>query len=440
MIRTAKADLIGRTLGAFEIRERISTGGMGTVYKAYQRGMDRTVALKVLPPELAAKPVALQRFYQEARSAARLDHPNIVRAIDVGEHEGLHYFAMEFVEGESLARRIKRGGRLSEAEAVRVIAAVAEALDAAHASGIIHRDVKPENVLIATDGTVKLADFGLVKRLDLDLGLTQPGKGVGTTNYMAPEQFRDAKNADARCDIYGLGGTLYSALTGVAPWAGMEPLPMFERKVVGDLPSVKQLAPAVSVRMESVVRRAMDPKPERRFANCTEFLSDLEGRMRAPRPQSIEELPTRDDVDLAAEAARQSASTTARQPELAGEEQAWFVRYSDVSGERKQMRLRAEEIRQGIRSGRLADDMRVSRSEHGPWLHLSAFNEFLDVVAHLKHTMQQSEMRTDIERTVEALRAGVPLRSRERSWLPLIIGGLVAAAAIGGVAIWLLKR
>jgi serine/threonine protein kinase len=238
-----------------------------------------------------------------------------------------------------------------------------------------------------------------------------------------------------RCDVYGLGATLYTALTGTIPWAGLDPLQSYERKLVGDLPSVKQLVPILSVRVESVVRRAMEVKPERRFVSCAEFLSAIEGRERAARPLPIEEAPTRDEVDLGSEPPKQPAP-----PVQDAEQVAWFVRYFDATGERRQVKLRAEEIRQGIRSGRLADDMRVSRSEQGPWLHLSAFNEFVGVVAQLRHsTQQQSEMKSDIERTVEALRAGAPLRRRERNWLPLIVGGL-AAAALLGLAAWLLNR
>ncbi len=432
--RMAQPDLTGRTVGGFEIRERISRGGMGTVYKAFQRGMDRTVALKILPDELAANTVALQRFYQEARSAARLDHPNIVRAIAVGEQDGMHYFAMEYVEGESLARRAKRTGPLAEAEAVRIIVAVAEALEAAHQKGIIHRDVKPENVLIAADGTVKLADFGLVKRLDADLGLTQAGKGVGTTNYMAPEQFKDAKNADARCDVYGLGATLHMLLAGVVPWPGLEPLAMYQRKLADDLPHIRSLNPAVSERVAAVIRRATDPDPAKRFENCVDFLSEIEGRPREARPLPIEEQPTRAEVDVAAggAAGRQAAGA-------ADEQHVWFVRYFDASGQRKQVKLRTDDVRQSVKSGRLAGDMRISRNENGPWLHLNAFNDFVDLVAQLKHSPKQTEMKSDIVRTVEALRAGAPLRRREKNWLPIVIAGVVIVGALG-LAIWILNR
>jgi serine/threonine protein kinase len=428
LVQTLNIDLIGRTLGGFEIREPIGAGGMGTVYQARQQGMDRLVALKVLPAHLAANPVLLERFYQEARSAARLDHPNAVRAIAVGEQDGLHYFAMEYVEGESLARRIARRGRLAEADAIATIAAVGEALEAAHAVGMVHRDVKPENVLITRDGRVKLADLGLVKRLDQDLGLTQAGKGLGTMTYMAPEQFKDAKHADARCDVYALGVTLYTALTGVVPWAGVEPLEMYKRKRREPLPSLRGASPPVSEKTEAAIGRATRPEPTDRFPRVSEFLRALGVATAASRPRRSIESPTAVELDIARPVA-------ARLPADADVADVWYVRYTEA-GQRKQLRLRSAEIRQGVRSGRLARDIRVARAEAGPWLHLSGFNEFVDLVAHLSRNKQETKMESDIERTVAALRAGAPLRRRERSWAWVVwlagCVGLVAAAAAYG--------
>jgi serine/threonine protein kinase len=422
--------LTGHTLGDFEIRERVSTGGMGTVYKAFQRGMSRDVAVKVLPVELAERPVALQRFYQEARAAARLDHPNIVRAISVGEQNGLHYFAMEYVEGENLARRFKRAGPLLEKDGIRIITAVAEALAAAHARGIIHRDVKPENVLITDSGQVKLADFGLVKRLDQDLGLTDTGKGLGTTNYMAPEQFKNAKNADVRCDIYGLGATLYAALTGVVPWAGLEPFAMYKQKIAGNLPPPRQMKPQISPRTEAVILRAMRIDPRERFANCGQFIVDLGAQPARPMPVPIDEEPTRAAIDM--------SDDTQGAPSSAAREDTWHVRFFE-KGQRKQLRLRSSEIRHGVKSGRLADDMRISRSENGPWLRLSAFSEFVDLVAQLTRGAEAVEMESEIQSTLAALHAGAPLRRRERNWQLLIAGSLVALVTLG-VAYWLLHH
>lgn len=430
LARIAQIDLVGRTLGDFEIRELVSTGGMGTVYRAFQRGMNREVALKVLPVELGEHPIALQRFYQEARAAARLDHPNIVRAISVGSQDGLHYFAMEYVEGENLARKFKRRGPLDEGEAIRVITAVAEALAAAHARGIIHRDVKPENVLITESGQVKLADFGLVKRLDQDLGLTDTGKGLGTTNYMAPEQFKNAKNADVRCDIYALGATLYAALTGVVPWAGLEPMAMYKQKCAGDIPAPRQVQPNITPRTETVILRAMRVDPNQRYSDCGKFIAELGGRPNRPVPEPIEDQPTRAAIDLTAE----PAPIRIVEPR----EDTWHVRFVE-KGLFKQLRLRSAEIRQGAKSGRLTNELRISRNENGPWMPLSAYSEFVDLVAQLTRGAEAVKMESSIHQTVAELHAGAPLRRRERNWRLVVAGGLIAALALV-TAVWVLTH
>jgi serine/threonine-protein kinase len=429
VVRTAAHDLTGRTLGEFEIRERVSTGGMGTVYKAFQTGMQRIVALKVLPPDMAANEVTLQRFYQEAKLAAQLDHPNIVRAIAAGTDEGTPYLAMEFVEGESVKQRLKRQGKLNEPEAIRITLAVAQALSVAHARGIIHRDIKPENVLLTRDGQVKVADFGLAKRLDQDLALTQEGKGLGTTLYMAPEQFKNARDADARTDVYSLGLTLYAMLSGAAPWAGLDITEVYKRKQAGDLAPVRQLVPSVSSRTESVIERATQPVPDRRYANCGELIAELQPPAGATMARP---------AVLAQPLADEQGPSAAVRPDPTPQAVDWFVRYFDKDGKRRQLRLRTDELRQGVKSGRLATDMRVARSEQGPWLHLSAYNEFVDLLAQLSRGTQEAAMEKDIHKTVAALHAGAPLRRRDRPWaLWLAIGAAVVVAA--ALAIWLLQ-
>lgn len=441
MVQAANQELIGRTLGDFEILECIGTGGMGIVYKAHQRGMERPVALKVLPMHLAENPVLLQRFYQEARSAARLDHPGIVRAITASEQDGLHYLAMEYVDGETLAKRLRRAGPLAEPEAVRVVAAVAEALEVAHARGIIHRDIKPENVLITKDGRVKLADLGLVKRLDQDLNLTQAGKGLGTTNYMAPEQFKDAKHADARCDIYAMGVMLHTALTGKLPWPGLAPLEMYQRKRAGDLTPVRQLRPDASDRVAAVIERATQVDPQSRYATAAEFLAGLEGRRSsAAEPPLAEPLPettTRDEIDLRAQP---SVSVPASGPAAEAPSDGWFVKFIDADGQIKLLKLREDDIRHGLKSGRLARQLRIARSEHGPWLLPNAYKEFVDLVAQIKRGADAIEMQSDIERTVASLRAGAPLRRRQFDWRPLVWVGVVLAAGVIALALWLANR
>ena len=178
--------MVGKTLGEFEIVERIGRGGMGTVYKAAQPSLGRFVAVKVLPPEFSRNPNFLVRFDREARAAAAVRHPNIVDIHTVGEDRGVHYIAMELVGGENLSQIVQRDGALPAGRALEIMKQAADALAKAHAAGIVHRDIKPSNLLLTAKGLVKVADFGLAKRPDVDASVTQTGKGLGTPQYLPP--------------------------------------------------------------------------------------------------------------------------------------------------------------------------------------------------------------------------------------------------------------
>src|SRR5436309_8580633 len=223
-------------VGNYDLLEKIAEGGMGAIYRGRHRHTGQIVAVKIMPPHMASKPVLLKRFGQEFRAASRLDHPNVVRALDYGESGDMPYLVMEFVEGESLGSKLERDGRIPEPDAIRIIAQVAQGLHRAHKQNLIHRDVKPDNILVTNEGVAKLADLGLVRETDTDLNLTKTGRGLGTPHFMAPEQFRNAKNADVRCDIYSLGATLYQMVTGELPFRSVNgPLDAFMKKVRNDL-------------------------------------------------------------------------------------------------------------------------------------------------------------------------------------------------------------
>jgi serine/threonine protein kinase len=209
----------GRKLGHFELEEPIGVGGMAAVIKARDMNLDRLVALKVLPPEMAADPDHLQRFEQEARAAARLDHENIARVYFCGADKGLHFIAFEFVEGENLRARVDRLGTLSVAEAVNYVLQVAKGLAHAAARGVVHRDIKPSNIIVGEHGKAKLVDMGLARSLDrrTDGGLTHSGVTLGTFDYISPEQALEPRSADVRSDLYSLGCTFYQMLTGRSP-------------------------------------------------------------------------------------------------------------------------------------------------------------------------------------------------------------------------------
>src|SRR5262249_46486300 len=172
-----------QSVGNYELIEKIAEGGMGAIYRGRQRDSGMIVAIKIMPTHMAQNPILLKRFEQEFRAASRLDHPNIVRAIDYGDTGDQPYLVMEFVEGESLGQKIERDGRMNEADAIRVIAQVAQGLPRAHKQNLVHRDVKPDNILVRPDGVAKLADLGLVKETDTDLNLTKTGRGLGTPHF-----------------------------------------------------------------------------------------------------------------------------------------------------------------------------------------------------------------------------------------------------------------
>src|SRR5258707_127658 len=221
---------------------------------------------------MAGNNVLLKRFEQEFRAASRLNHQNIVRALDYGDAGNTPYMVMEFVEGESLGRKLERDGPLHEAEAIRLIAQVAQGLHRAHKEGLIHRDVKPDNILVTKDEVAKLADLGLVKEVEADLNLTRTGRGLGTPHFMAPEQFRNAKNADIRCDIYALGATLYMMVTGELPFRSNGPLDAWMKKIHNELTPPREVNSELGERIDWAIRRAMSADPDKRPHTCREVV------------------------------------------------------------------------------------------------------------------------------------------------------------------------
>jgi len=278
----------GETLGSYRLLRQIGAGGMGAVFLADDPPNGRQVALKVLPKGHALDREALRRFRQEAESAFRLSHPNIVRGYAAGEDRGFAYYAMEWCEGESLDRRLQREGSLPWREAVEVSAQVARALLYAHEHGLVHRDIKPSNILITRDGQAKLLDLGLSKKLvDLDPSFrTETGAAMGTPHYMAPEQARGARDADGRVDIYGLGATLYHFLTGRVPFPGASIIEIVAQHLEAERPDPRSVFRDLPEGLTHIVRKSMARRPDDRYRDCSEFLSDLQGVLDGKSPQS----------------------------------------------------------------------------------------------------------------------------------------------------------
>jgi serine/threonine protein kinase len=264
-------------LEKYEVLGKIADGSMASVYKARRREDDTLVAVKIPSPAVTRQATLFERFQKEYRAGNSLCHPNIVRALDFGQEGPTVYLVMEFVDGPDLWQRIEQSGRLPEKEAVGIIAQVGEGLQEAHKHGIIHRDVKPDNILLAPDGRAKLADLGLIKDLEDSDALTRSRKGLGTPNFIAPEQFSDARHAGVRCDVYALAATLYMAVTGELPFRGRSLAATLRLKLNNELTPARQLVPGLSEKVDWAIRRALQVEPERRQASCGEFIQALTG-------------------------------------------------------------------------------------------------------------------------------------------------------------------
>jgi urea transport system substrate-binding protein len=267
----------GRKLGKYTILERIGGGGMGVVYRGHDDSLDRDVAIKLLPVELASDVSYLDRFIAEAKSAARLQHANAAAIYEVGVQEGQYYLAMELITGGSVEERLARGGVLTPLQATTAAADACRGLQAAHAAGIVHRDIKPANLLFNDEGLVKVVDFGLAKQtFEAGRGMTRTGEVLGTPYYMSPEQC-NAEPADHRSDVYSLGAAYYTMLTGAAPYQdrGSAVQVMFAH-CHADPPNPRAINPSIPDSCAAVVARAMAKKPEHRYQSAREMLQDLE--------------------------------------------------------------------------------------------------------------------------------------------------------------------
>ncbi|MEA2425296.1 MAG: eukaryotic-like serine/threonine-protein kinase [Thermoleophilaceae bacterium] len=267
--------MIGTLLAnRFRLEEKIGSGGMSTVYRAFDETLERSVAIKVLHADMSQDDSQLERFRREARAAARLSHPHVVTVIDAGEDDGRPFIVFEYVEGETLKERIRRVGRLPVAEAIAYAIEMGRALMAAHAERIVHRDVKPQNVLIDAEGRAKVTDFGIARSLELD-GLTAAGRVLGTTDYVAPEQ-AIGDGATQQADIYSLGICLWEMLTGDVPFKGDNQVAVAMQHVRDPLPDVQHLRPEVSSVLASVVDRATRKELKNRYGDVSEMVHDLE--------------------------------------------------------------------------------------------------------------------------------------------------------------------
>jgi hypothetical protein len=267
----------GDLVAGFQIQEAIGVGGMGAVFRAHDLQLDRHVALKLLPPDQTVDPEIVQRFYQEGRSAAQLDHENIARVFSIG-HDGPHHFIVfEFIEGKTVRRRVDEEGPLPIPDAVDITLQIAQALVHAAERGVVHRDIKPSNIILTPQGTAKLVDMGLARRFERerDLGLTQSGMTLGTFDYISPEQARDPRDVDVRSDLYSLGCTLFHMLTGQPPFAGGTVLQKLLQHQEEPPPDVRSLNPAVPPELARILAKLLAKDRDRRYQTPEQLACDL---------------------------------------------------------------------------------------------------------------------------------------------------------------------
>ena len=260
--------------GRYRLESKLGSGGMSTVYLALDEVLDRPVAIKLLHREISEEADQLERFRREARAAARLSHPNLVGVIDAGEDDGRPYIVFEYIEGRTLKRRIQEEGRLPVDEAVAYAIEIGRGLTAAHARKLVHRDVKPQNVLIDPDGRAKVTDFGIARSLE-SKGLTATGRVLGTTDYVSPEQAM-GEDVDERSDVYSLGVVLYEMLAGDVPFQAETQVGVAMRHVNEPMPDVQAKRPEVSAAVAAVVDRSTTKDPRDRYSTVAEMVRDLE--------------------------------------------------------------------------------------------------------------------------------------------------------------------
>ncbi|MEO0512725.1 MAG: serine/threonine-protein kinase [Planctomycetota bacterium] len=280
-----EAERSGQAIPGFRVLGKLGAGAMATVYQAKQVSLDRMVAIKVLPRKFNDNTQFIERFYAEGRAAAALNHPNIVQAFDVGKAGDRHYFVMEYVQGRTVHDDIVSQKRFAEKDAIEIILQISRALEHAHQRGLIHRDVKPKNVMINQDGVVKLADMGLARAMsDKEAAEAEAGKAFGTPYYIAPEQIRGERDIGPQADIYSLGATFYHMVCGVVPYDGKNPTAVMHKHLKGELEPPDHVNPRLSAGVSEIIEMMMSRKAGKRYRSCGDLMTDLEAALKGDTP------------------------------------------------------------------------------------------------------------------------------------------------------------
>jgi serine/threonine protein kinase len=451
-----------RVIGDFRLERLLGKGGMGEVWLAHQVSLDRKAAVKLLAKHLADKPDFVKRFYREARAMAKIDHPQAVRVYAVDEADGVHFVAMELIDGKSLQDWLDKLGKLSVGDALHVTLRCAEALAHAHSMQMIHRDIKPDNIMITSKGVVKVADFGLAKALDdEEMSMTQSGTGLGTPYYMAPEQARNAKHVDGRCDIYALGATLYHLLTGALPFKADSLIELIKLKDTGKFPPARKTSPEVPERLDLILDKMLAPNPDQRFKDFHEVIRLLNGLGLAS--PSLSFITAADKVVVATgtpaaapkltpPASKSSAnapgaktaapggtSKAAGAKTAAGTETVWFIQFKTAEGKDTIARWTTPQILQALRTGTIDAKAKLKQQASDSFLPIAQFREFEQAVQGLLIKQKADKKAGDMKALYAQIDHQEKWRKTTRKIQAIFSGALgfisliVYLALIGGV-------
>jgi eukaryotic-like serine/threonine-protein kinase len=447
-------------LGDYKLIKKLGAGGMGEVYKGHQESLDREVAIKVLFKHLASNADFVQRFQREARIMAKLDHPNILRCWGAGEEGGFHYLAMEFIDGGSMQDVLDKRGKLSVGDALHVILACARALQHAHESNMIHRDIKPDNILLTRKGIVKVADLGLAKAHGENVNLTRTGTGAGTPIYMSPEQARDAKHVDHRSDIYSLGCMLYAFLAGKAPFAGETYVELFEAKEKGRFEPARKSNMEIPDRMDLMIDKMLAKKVEQRYQSCADLIKDLEGLGLANASLSFIEgavaapvapvvptpaRPATKQPAAAAGSVAKKTGTPATTPPSAAkvDKNVWYLSYHNSEGKLVRKKMTTDQVRDMIRDPDFDLKAQASHDPKEGYRALATYSEFehalrgrLEKARADRKTSKFKDIYKRIEKEQEQYKRWRwfrDLRRNAASWVMFLIYlGVIGAVIAGG--------
>jgi serine/threonine-protein kinase len=414
------------SLGDFRLIRKLGHGAMGRVFKARQISLERDVAVKVLYRHVAANRLFLQRFLREAKLMARLNHPNIVHCYGTGKSQGRYYLAMEYISGRTALEWLMRLGKYRVGDALHVALACAHALHYAHTHGLVHRDVKPDNVLIGKDGRVKLADLGLARTLQDDMALTQTGHGAGTPVYMAPEQARNAKHVDPRSDLYALGCMLYQLLTAHLPFPGSTVLDVVIAKMEGHYVPAREYNPEVPPQLEAIIARLLARFPQDRYQSAAALIEDLKALGLAHAQLSF--LP---------------ASPTATHPTLSahieteilpmpeeGSGGRWHIIYRKANGHWVSREMTTNEVCSAIvQDEPFALTAQASGTGQGEHRSLETFSEFAKAYRERRRKARTEQQAAALAEEVEEVKAA-ERRQRRWGWLRRFVSLFRRPAAV----------